>query len=281
MSTVEAIERALAWSARHELPLFPALQLSATLVFARSLFKALPRALYGRWPAPALVLGYLGGACLGLPLLRLLRSALGNAQPSFAPGWASLLCGVFAAAAVAWQLQRRNQGPALSALAAPLALLIALSRLGCVVAGCCFGEQHGLTLRYAAGTPAHAHQVEQALLPAGAPFSHGVELLALYEASCALLLFVAVRSLQRAANREGREGRDGAWLARLVVASYAVWRLLLDGRRADRELLGFGLSLTQWLCIAALALMVALADPRRRRAENASSPNQASDLSRS
>ncbi|MBI4395571.1 MAG: prolipoprotein diacylglyceryl transferase [Elusimicrobia bacterium] len=153
-----------------------------------------------------------------------------------------------AAATAAWWLRKKKVPVGLVAdSAAPgVALGHAIGRLGCFMAGCCYGKACDLPWAVKFRSP-------ESLAPQNVPL-HPSQL---YEAGLDFLLFLLLNLLARP-SRMGK-GR----LAVLYVGVYSVIRFVVEFTRADeRGPVVAGLTSTQWLAalifIAALAGMFAL-----------------------
>jgi len=183
-----------------------------------------------------------------------------SAGTRFAGCWAALRFwegglvfygGVIASAAVMLWFCRRERWSfwTLGDLAAPaLALGHAFGRLGCFLAGCCFGAVS--RARWAPSFPAGSVAFDQlqadGVLPSGASHTPPLHPTQLYEAAGELVLFVALLWLQgrwsRLDPRTGeRAARPGALLL-TYAAGYAALRFVVEIFRGDAAR-GF---LAQW-----------------------------------
>lgn len=155
--------------------------------------------------------------------------------------------------------------------ALPVLLWLAIVRLGCFMAGCCWGDlisepagfasiadprlgRQVLSLPWlpadllplAVSFPVESFAWQQhmalGLIGPGALASLPVHPVQLYEMVLLLLLIVTLR---------GWESRrmPGGMLALTALAGYGVLRLLVEFLRADNPLLAAGLTLNQWICI--------------------------------
>ena len=158
------------------------------------------------------------GRALGNPLL-FLRNGY-----SLYGGLAGLLVGVLGTA-------RRHQVPALAVLDAmtpSLALGLAITRIGCFLAGCNFGRPSGLpwAVRFPQGSPAWSQQVASRLLSADSPLSLPVHPTQLYESALGVVLcLAAVAAVRRLA------GRGGLFFT--LAGAYALFRGPEESIRAD------------------------------------------------
>ena len=161
--------------------------------------------------------------------------------------YTGLLAGVMAAAAAlgACAVSRRVRFLRLAdCLAPPLALCIVIVRVGSFMAGCDFGKPtgNGWGVTFTSGL---------ALSWYGTPLGTPLHPTQLYEGALAAAILVLLMILQR------RSPADGI-LFSVFVALYALGRFFIEFLRgdADRGFLG-PLSVAQWLCLIALAAVVA------------------------
>lgn len=142
----------------------------------------------------------------------------------------------------------RHRDTTFGALAVAIGPMLALSRLGCFVAGCDFGAptRAPWAVHHPPHTPAFAAQRDAHLIAAGAPATLPTHPTQLYEAAAGIVLFV----LARHTPSRGR--------ARLlfVVSAYAVMRFAIDFARGDLAHGLFGLTMTQWIAAALLVAVV-------------------------
>lgn len=129
---------------------------------------------------------------------------------------------------------------------------IGFGRLGCLFAGCCFGKVTSgpWSLVFPGGSPASDAHYKLRLLPIPGLDSLPVHPTQIYEAAVALAIaaFLILRM-------HGKKRYDGQIFV-LFVASYAVARFILEFFRADDRGGFLGLSTSQLLGIACLALAV-------------------------
>lgn len=165
--------------------------------------------------------------------------------------------GLFAAGAAGVWSARRDGLPVgetldRAAMAVPLGL--AVGRLGCFFAGCCFGAptSSALGVVFPPGSDASVAQAKLGLLADRARWSAPVHPTQLYEATGALLLAALVAFVVRP-----RQARDGeAFLA--FCMGYALLRFGLEFLRADERGGAVGLSTSQLLSIVLVVLAVAV-----------------------
>lgn len=155
---------------------------------------------------------------------------------------------------------------ATDAFALPLMVGLAVQGLGCLLAGCCYGELlgagPGLGLRYSAGTEPWAAQVAQGLISPAAAVSLPVHAAPLYQ----IILCLGIAGGLVAGRR--RLARKPGVALPLTLALFAAGRLGLENWRDPLgDVLGsglwHGLKPVQWgLAAAALSLLL-LAQYRR------------------
>jgi len=194
---------------------------------------------------PVLTLGVLGGF-LGARLGAFLQTG-GGGFVLYAGFIAAFLTGLIAA---------RGRGlPALDVadLAVPCALLAAaFGRVGCLLAGCCYGVVRDGGLSYPSGSHAFRQQVRQGLLDPRAPESLPTVPIALYEAAALLLLFIVTSALWR------RRLRPGSVLG-VAGILYGGWRFVAEFWRADNaSYWPGGLTFSQGISLAVLATCIAI-----------------------
>ncbi len=137
--------------------------------------------------------------------------------------------------------------------AAPFAALgEAIARIGCYMAGCCYGAvTHGLTaVVYPPQSQAWRHHMEEGLLSATAPYSMPVHPAPLYTALVMLALYVVLRNLQQHRSFPGA-----------VALYYLLWhgvaRVALEYFRDDMPRHANGWTTTQ-LIASAIAVTAAV-----------------------
>ncbi|HEY2515826.1 MAG TPA: prolipoprotein diacylglyceryl transferase family protein [Polyangiaceae bacterium] len=134
--------------------------------------------------------------------------------------------------------------PYLDAVSVGLAVFLAFGRVGCLLAGCCYGRPASIGIRYgdeAAHDGFSRHLVGVRLFPVPA-----------LEA----LLLLAVAAVGFGFVCGSVDGRALAWF----LASYAVLRFGLEGLRGDARAHFFGLSQARWMAIVELAAAIALVE---------------------
>jgi phosphatidylglycerol:prolipoprotein diacylglycerol transferase len=193
------------------------------------------------------------------------KSADCFAWAKFWAGGLTYYGGLIGASGAAWFILKRDKfpfwkGADMAGFAIPLGL--AFGRMGCLLAGCCFGAT--CTLPWAVAFPGRSaasdEQFRDHLLPSAAMWSLPVHPTQIYEAVASLgisafcLLFVSPRKRY-----------DGQVFVSFI-ALYAIARFLLEIlRRDDRGGFG-GLSTSQGLGVALLAFAAVVHLVRGRRA---------------
>jgi phosphatidylglycerol---prolipoprotein diacylglyceryl transferase len=139
-------------------------------------------------------------------------------------------------------------------VALPALALMAAVRVGCFLAGCCFGRPSGgwrpfefWAVQYPAGSFAHQQHALLGLLAPGAPASLPVHPVQLYEAAMIALLALAIFRLR------ARRPAPGAELL-AALGGYAALRLMLDFLRADHAVIAGPFTANQLAWLAGLAL---------------------------
>ena len=148
------------------------------------------------------------------------------------------------------------------AATAPLPLGFATGKLGCFLAGCCYGMRCDSPpgMSFPPGSLVHRTQVAAGEIEAGVAGSLAVHPTQLYEFCLALLLFGALTWVQRNSRRPGE-----TILA--YVGGYSIWRFAMEFLRDDpgRHGFGSGLSDSQITALVYFALAGACWALLRRR----------------
>jgi phosphatidylglycerol:prolipoprotein diacylglycerol transferase len=171
--------------------------------------------------------------------------------------------GLFAGiAAGLWSARRDGIAPLVALdLAAPaIPLGLAVGRLGCFFAGCCFGAptDSALGVVFPPGSDASVAQAKAGLLASRTLWSLPVHPTQLYESTGALIIAAIVAFVVRPRQRRAGE----AFLA--FCMGYAALRFALEWLRAD-ERGGLGpFSTSQWLSLALVAVGAAIVARSRR-----------------
>ncbi len=246
----------LLWLHDLRVPVFPAAQALALVLAAWVLHAGLVASGAARRArcVALMVVGCVAGCALLGITLRLPRTLLSGSHELFAPGWLmayGALLGAAAGVGVATRGDRPGRARALDALAPGLGVLVLFGRIGCFAAGCCFGHvsEGALSIGYPEGTPAFAHHAALGWGSVHAAVSPPVLAVPLVEAGLGGVMFALGLALRRRA-------RPGDAFA-LVLAVYAVGRLLLELLRADPRPMALGWSLPQWIGVVVLAWLLA------------------------
>jgi phosphatidylglycerol:prolipoprotein diacylglycerol transferase len=182
--------------------------------------------------------------------------------------------GFIGASLAAIPLLRRDRFPfwkAADVAGIGIALGLCFGRMGCLLAGCCFGAECDLpwALRFPAESPASEHQRDVHLLPSAGYPSLPVHPTQIYE-SAACLGIAAVLWLWV----EPRKRYDGQVFA-AFVALYATVRFALELLRRDARGALLGLSTSQLIGIGLLAIAAAIHLRRRASGDDAPLPDGA------
>lgn len=189
------------------------------------------------------------------------------AWAAFWAGGLTYYGGFIGASIVAWYQLRRDRFPFwkaadMAGFAIPTGL--GFGRMGCLLAGCCFGIRTDgpLGLSFPANSPASESQFKLGLLASKLRDSLPVHPTQIYEslASFAIAAFLLLWL-------HGRKRYDGhvfVWF----VALYAIARFLLEFLRADDRGGVIGISTSQWIGIGLLGFAFALHRVLVRRARS-------------
>lgn len=175
--------------------------------------------------------------------------------------WANIMAGgltyyggfIGASLIAVWQL-KRDQFPFwraadMAGMFVPLGL--GYGRMGCLLAGCCFGRTSGLpwALRFPARSPTADKQIEVGLLHSAREASLPVHPTQIYESvGCLILAAILILYLHRRKRYDGQ-----VFLA--FVTGYAVLRFMIEFLRSDDRGGWLGLSTSQIIGIGMLALV--------------------------
>lgn len=220
---------AVALAAVYAAALIAGIALPALLATGEALVRG--EGLHLRWAGMTSYAGYAGGA---LVLLLVLRKSGQIAPARFA-----------------------------DLLAAPMALGLAIGRLGCFLAGCDYGQvtSVGWAVRFPAGSPAWRAQVAAGWLPRTRGESLPVHPTQLYEALLGLALCGLALCVARSAWGRRRDGRAFA----VVVAGYALGRIAIENLRGDLGRGVYGPWSAAQIVFALLLVAMAFAAVRHRR----------------
>lgn len=142
--------------------------------------------------------------------------------------YGGLLFGLGAALWIAWR-HRVPLKPFLDALAPALMLGLAIGRVGCYLAGCCYGRPTELPwgIQYGSGYPATLAQIKAGLLVPEAHYCLPIHPTPLYESGFAFVLCLTSLAINR--KRRWKPGSNFL----LILAAYALGRFGLEYLRAD------------------------------------------------
>lgn len=158
----------------------------------------------------------------------------------------------------------------LDALAPSVVAVMAIGRLGCFLAGCCFGPPTALPwgLAFPAGSPAHASHAARHLIVESAPASLPVHPLALYFVLEALALLAVLRWL---APRAQYDGQVVLCFAVLHFWSKAGLETLRDGPMNSSGAAALGIAVAASILLVGVALF-RLAPSQRLAPASAADP---------
>jgi len=140
------------------------------------------------------------------------------------------------------------------AVAVGVALGLFVGRIGCFLAGCCYGEvtTHAVGTRFPAWSPASEGQFRAGLLAQPGLPSLPVHPTQLYEALGCLAITVVL-------GRWGlRRKRFDGQVALVALVAYALLRSAIEVVRADDRGVFLGVSTSQWLSLAVVIAVVSL-----------------------
>lgn len=219
-----------------------------------------------------LALGVSSGALLDLALAALVGGAIGARLYYFLPlalrgqePWGALfsrwsegsgiyggLLGGMAGVALLARLRKQPVLDILDAGFAPFPLGFAVGKIGCFLAGCCYGLRCEGGIAFRPGSLAHSTQVNRGEIVRGAPAALPVHPTQLYELGFGLALFGALWWY-------GRRPRPRGTTACACLAGYSVWRFVIEFFRADPGRHGFnaGISDSQVMAIVVGAASIA------------------------
>lgn len=203
----------------------------------------------------------------GASYVRWIAAGAGGARPDLELAGSGALLAFLSGYALSCQRSGARLLPAFDAVAPPIAVILFFSRVGCFIGGCDFGTPSALpwAVRYPIGTAAFRAQLERGQIGAGHLLSLPVHPTQLYEAGAGLF-FVAALLLARPSRRPGAD-------IAFVLLGYAATRFIVDCARGDLVRGPLGLTLTQGMASAVIALGVAaLLQSFRAEARSRNSP---------
>lgn len=212
-----------------------------------------------------LALGVSPGGLLDLALAALIGGAVGARLYYFLPlalrgqePWGALFSrwsegsgiygGILGGMGAVALLARIRKLPALDILDAgfrPFPLGFAIGKLGCFLAGCCYGHRWDGGVAFRPGTLAYTTQTGRGELVRGAPSALPVHPTQLYELAFGLVFFAALWAY-------GRRPRPRGALSCAFLVGYALWRFTIEFFRDDPGRHGFnaGVSDSQVMALA-------------------------------
>ena len=177
------------------------------------------------------------------------------AWAKFYAGGLAYYGGFVTASAAAWFLLRSDKFPFwkaadMAGMVIPIGL--GFGRMGCLLAGCCFGirTDGAMALHFPGFSPASEAQFKAGLLRAPNLESLGVQPSQVYESAASLALGSVLMLYLH-----GRKRYDGQVFVWFVVG-YAALRFVIEAFRADDRGIFFGLSTSQWIGIALIGAAV-------------------------
>jgi phosphatidylglycerol:prolipoprotein diacylglycerol transferase len=160
--------------------------------------------------------------------------------------------------------------PSADAILARLPIGFALGKLGCFVAGCCYGRRcDGFPgVAFAPGSLAYSTQQKAGELAPGATSALPVHPTQLYELGLAGLLAAGLLALERRSSRPGE-------VSLAYFAGYSAWRFGVEFFRADPGRHGFGGSLSdsQWTALVVISASAVLWILLRRKGPDGRTTN--------
>jgi phosphatidylglycerol:prolipoprotein diacylglycerol transferase len=173
--------------------------------------------------------------------------------------------GLIGASLAAFVLLRRDRFPFwkaadMAGFTIPIGLVF--GRVGCFLAGCCFGAPSEIfcAVRFPRGSPASEAQARDHLLQSADLPSVPVHPTQLYESLASLA--IAAACLYGVHPRKRYDGQVFA----VFLATYAIVRFALEILRRDERGGGLGLSTSQLIGVAMIAVAIAIHLGRRKRA---------------
>ncbi|MCC6487381.1 MAG: prolipoprotein diacylglyceryl transferase [Candidatus Hydrogenedentes bacterium] len=215
-----------------------------------------------------LALCTLAGALVGARAFWILQfahpSQLWRALMIWSPGLVLYggVAGGIATVAIGLRIRRAPALPAMDAAVPYLALGEGIARIGCFLAGCCWGRPCVLpwAVQFPAGSLAHRHQIEQGLVEAGSALALPVHPTQLYMMSGLILVFVLLKI------GLARSPYPGFVLTAYLFL-YGGLRFTVEAFRGDSERVFASMTVSQMMSLAMFVLaagMLALGMRRSR-----------------
>ena len=159
------------------------------------------------------------------------------------------IMGGLAGSLLYWKRRPFPFWPMADAVAPALALGITLGRVGCFLAGCCFGSPCDLpwAVQFPRGSTAWLDQIEEGILAPSAEFTLPVHPTQLYAAFAGILIFACLCAYFPHRRRDGE-------VMLLLMVLYALSRWPIERLRGDEPALLAGMTLSQNISLGLLLL---------------------------
>jgi phosphatidylglycerol:prolipoprotein diacylglycerol transferase len=219
-----------------------------------------------------LALGVSPGGLLDLALAALVGGAVGARLYYFVPlalrgqeAWGTLFSrwsdgsgiygGILGGMAGVALLARIRKQPLLDILDAgfqPFPLGFAIGKLGCFLAGCCYGHRWDGGVAFRPGSLAYATQAGKGEIVRGAPAALPTHPTQLYELAFGLALFAGLWAY-------GRRPRPPGAMACAFLGGYSIWRFVIEFFRDDPGRHGFNAGISDSQVMALIVLTASAA----------------------
>ncbi len=173
--------------------------------------------------------------------------------------------GLIGASLMAIFLLKRDRFPFwkaadMASFAVPIGL--GFGRMGCLLAGCCFGvrSEASMALAFPPHSPASDAQFKEGVLPSANAWSHAVQPTQIYESAISLAIAAFCMLWMH-----GRKRYDGQSFV-AFLSLYAIGRFALEYLRADDRGGMLGVSTSQWIGVVILGIALAIHLVRRPKA---------------
>ena len=187
-----------------------------------------------------------------LPLWFRGQIALGQLFSTWSDGsgfYGGFLGGVLAVA-ITVRAKKMPVLPTMDATIGMLPLGFAIGKIGCFLAGCCYGWPSPSGLRFPPGSLCYATQLHDGQIPRGAPASLPVVPIPLFDMTFGFAFYAALVVLGRRSTRPGE-------VAVVSTAGYSAYRFVIEFYRNDPDRHTFGSSLLTDSQITAIAVFLA------------------------
>lgn len=219
-----------------------------------------------------LKVGISPGGVLDLALAALVGGAIGARLYYFLPlalrgqeAWGALfsrwsegsgiyggILGGMAGVAILSRIRKQPTLDILDAACGPFPLGFAIGKIGCFLAGCCYGRRWEGGACFRPGSLAHTTQAAQGEIPKSAPAALPVHPVQLYELSFGLVLLAALWAY-------GRRPRPRGAMTCAFLGGYSVWRFCVEFFRDDPGRHGFGAGISDSQVTALVVLTASAA----------------------